>query len=35
MLKAYLADLKKVVDLDCGSANCAGVTRVAEIMKRH
>ncbi|WP_443743511.1 M20 family metallopeptidase [Sutterella sp.] len=35
MLEAYLADLKEVVDLDCGSGNCAGVTRVAEIMKRH
>ncbi|MBS1344433.1 MAG: M20 family peptidase, partial [Sutterella sp.] len=33
-LNDYLRDLQEVVDLDCGSSNCAGVTRAAEIMKR-
>ena len=35
MLEAYLKDLSEVVNIDCGSANCEGVTAVAEIMKRH
>ena len=35
MLNSYLKDLEEVVNIDCGSANCAGVTRVAEIMKSH
>ncbi len=35
MLEEYLKDLEEVVNIDCGSSNCAGVTRVAEIMKRH
>ena len=33
-LNDYLRDLQEVVDVDCGSSNCAGVTRAAEIMKR-
>ncbi len=35
MLETYLKDLEEVVNVDCGSSTCAGVTRVAEIMKRH
>ena len=35
MLETYLKDLEEVVNIDCGSSTCAGVTRVAEIMKRH
>ena len=35
MLEEYLKDLCEVVSIDCGSANCEGVTSVAEIMKRH
>lgn len=35
MLESYLKDLAEVVNIDCGSANCEGVTAVAEIMKRH
>lgn len=35
MLETYLQDLAQVVNLDCGSANCEGVTKVANIMKRH
>lgn len=35
MLESYLEDLKEVVSIDCGSSNCAGVTKVAEIMMRH
>ena len=35
MLETYLQDLAEVVNLDCGSANCEGVTKVANIMKRH
>lgn len=34
MLENYLKDLEEVVNIDCGSGTCAGVTRVAEIMKR-
>ncbi len=33
-LNDYLRDLQEVVDLDCGSSNCTGATRAAEIMKR-
>ena len=33
MLESYLETLRSVVDLDCGSHNVEGVTRVAEIMK--
>ena len=35
MLEAYLKDLAEVVNIDCGSYNCEGVTKVAEIMKAH
>ena len=35
MLEAYLKDLEEVVNIDCGSATVEGVTKVAEIMKRH
>lgn len=35
MLESYLQDLAEVVNVDCGSANCEGVTKVANIMKRH
>ena len=35
MLEAYLKDLEEVVNIDCGSATVHGVTKVAEIMKRH
>ncbi len=35
MLETYLKDLAEVVNLDCGSSNCEGVTAVANIMKRH
>lgn len=35
MLEAYLKDLEEVVNIDCGSATVDGVTKVAEIMKRH
>ncbi len=35
LVDEYLADLKEVVNLDCGTANFAGVTRAAEIMKQH
>lgn len=35
MLETYLKDLEEVVNIDCGSNTCDGVTRVAEIMKRH
>ena len=31
MLETYLQDLAEVVNLDCGSANCEGVTKVANI----
>lgn len=27
MLETYLQDLAEVVNLDCGSANCEGVTK--------
>ena len=32
-LNDYLKDLEPLVNLDCGTANTAGVTRAAEIMK--
>lgn len=35
MLQSYLKDLAELVNMDCGTHNCAGVTRAAEIMKRH
>ena len=35
MLETYLKDLAEVVNIDCGSTNCEGVTAVANIMKRH
>lgn len=35
MLEAYLKDLAEVVNIDCGSANVEGVTKVAHIMKAH
>lgn len=35
MLETYLKDLAEVVNIDCGSYNCEGVTAVANIMKRH
>ena len=35
MLESYLKDLAEIVDFDSGSCNTAGVTRAAEIMKRH
>ena len=35
MLDSFLKDLSELVNLDCGTANAAGVTRAAEIMKRH
>ena len=35
MLESYLKDLAELVNRDCGTANCAGVTSVAEVMKRH
>lgn len=35
MLESYLKDLSELVNLDCGTANPAGVTKAAEIMKRH
>ena len=31
MLETYLKDLEEVVNIDCGSNTCDGVTRVAEI----
>lgn len=34
-LKEYIEDLKELVNLDAGTANTAGVTQAAEIMKRH
>ena len=33
LLNDYLKDLEPLVNLDCGTANRAGVTRAAEIMK--
>lgn len=33
LLQDYLRDLEPFVNLDCGSANAAGVTRCAEMMK--
>lgn len=35
MLEDFLKDLAPLVNLDCGTANTAGVTRAAEIMKAH
>ena len=35
MLESFLKDLAELVNRDCGTANCAGVTSAAEIMKRH
>lgn len=35
MLDSYIKDLTELVNLDCGTHNKAGVTRAAEIMKRH
>ncbi len=35
MLDNFLKDLAEVVNIDCGTANAAGVTEVAKIMKRH
>ena len=35
LLQDYLKDLEEVVNIDCGSASTEGVTKVAEIMKRH
>ncbi len=35
MLENYLKDLAELVNLDCGTRNTAGVTKAAEIMKRH
>lgn len=32
---AYMKDLAELVNMDCGTANVAGVTKVAEIMKKH
>lgn len=35
LVESYCKDLEEVVRIDCGSANVEGVTRVAQIMKRH
>lgn len=35
MLEEYVRDLAELVNRDCGTANCAGVTSAAEVMKRH
>ncbi len=35
MLQDFMKDLEPLVNLDCGTANQAGVTRAAEIMKAH
>ena len=35
MLENFLRDLEELVNLDCGTHNTAGVTRAAQIMKRH
>ncbi len=35
MLDAFIKDLKPLVNIDCGSANTAGVTEVAKMMKKH
>ncbi len=35
LLEDFLKDLEPLVNLDCGSANCAGVTRAAEIVKTY
>lgn len=35
MLDSFLKDLAELVNRDCGSANYAGVTAAAEVMKRH
>ena len=34
-LKEFIEDLQELVNLDAGTANTAGVTKAAEIMKRH
>ena len=34
-LKEYIEDLRELVNLDAGTANTAGVTRAAQIMKGH
>lgn len=35
VLESYMKDLAELVNLDCGSHNVTGVTKVAEIMKKH
>ena len=35
MLEEYVRDLAELVNRDCGTTNCAGVTSAAEVMKRH
>ena len=34
-LKEYIENLRELVNLDAGTANTAGVTRAAQIMKGH
>lgn len=35
VLESFMNDLKPLVNIDCGSNNVAGVTKVAEMMKKH
>ncbi len=35
VLDAFINDLRPLVNIDCGTANTAGVTKIAEMMKAH
>jgi len=35
VLESFIEDLKPLVNIDCGTSNTAGVTAVAEMMKKH
>ena len=35
ILQDFLKDLAELVNIDAGTRNAAGVTKAAEIMKRH
>ena len=35
VLESFIEDLKPLVNIDCGTSNVAGVTAIAEMMKKH
>ena len=34
VLESFIEDLKPLVNIDCGTSNVAGVTAIAEMMKK-